>query len=538
MHTPRRLIAVSSALIVLLAALGQVAAAQIPGLSKPSATAAQEPVDPLERTTPRGSIIAFSRAVERQDFGLAARYLQLTAEQRGNAVLLAVELKGLIDRELHETLSTISDTSTGSLEDGLEEDRERIGPLNIDGQKSYIMLVRVRDPEDGPIWLISSETLRHIPAIADAAGRTWIETHLPVSLQERELLGLSLAHWIVLITLLAGSFTLLSLIGGVVNFVAKRVIKPLAHRQDWDDWYQGTRWPAISVLTIVIQFLAIPPLGFPLTFRVIYARIALVAFVIVLAWLLRRVLALGFTHARGLMRGKDHASTASLMLLAQRMIQAVIVVVAIVIILILLGVESKTALAVLGVVGVALALGAQKTVENLLGGIFLLTDKALAVGDYCTIGNQSGVIEDVTLRSVRLRTSNQSLVSLPAGPLAQTGIENFASRRKMAMQTTLRLTYATSADQLKLILGGAQALLQAHPKVEKDSAYLRLVNFGAEAIELELFAYFQTANPDEFRVLRENFLLEVATLVESAGSALTPMKFIQVEGPATPRSAS
>ena len=166
MHTPRRPIVVSAALLVMLAALSQVAAAQIPGFSKPSDTAAPEPVDPLERATPRSAIIAFSRAVEREDFGLASRYLQLTAEQRGNAGSLAVELKGLIDRELHETLSTISDTSTGSLEDGLEEDRERIGPLIIDGQKSYIMLVRVRDPEDGLIWLISSETLRQIPAFA------------------------------------------------------------------------------------------------------------------------------------------------------------------------------------------------------------------------------------------------------------------------------------------------------------------------------------------------------------------------------------
>ena len=81
-------------------------------------------------------------------------------------------------------------------------------------------------------------------------------------------------------------------------------------------------------------------------------------------------------------------------------------------------------------------------------------------------------------------------------------------------------------------------MLQAHPKVEKPSAYLRLVNFGVEAIELELFAYLQTADIDEFRVLRENFLLEVATLIESAGSALTPMKFIQLEGQAAPRPAS
>ena len=226
-----------------------------------------------------------------------------------------------------------------------------------------------------------------------------------MSLQKRELLGLSLAHWIVLITLLAGSFTLLTLIGGARHFVAKRVIKPLARRQDWDDWYQGTRWPAISVLTILIQFLSIPPLGYPLTFRVIYARIGargprhragLAAAARAgtgfhaCAWSGARqgtrqhqvADATGATHDSGGHRGgRDrHRSSSCWASRARRHSPA------------------------LGVVGVALALGAQKTVENLLGGVFLLTDKALAVGDYCTIGNQSGVIEDVTLRSVRMRT--------------------------------------------------------------------------------------------------------------------------------------
>jgi len=209
-------------------------------------------------------------------------------------------------------------------------------------------------------------------------------------------------------------------------------------------------------------------------------------------------------------------------------LQALIIIFAIVTLLILFGVESKTALAALGVLGVALALGAQKTVENLLGGIFLLSDKALAVGDYCTIGNQSGTVEDVTLRSVRIRTQQQTLVSLPAGSLAQAGIENFATRRKIMILTTLRLRYGTRVEQLRNILGGIQSLLLKNPKIEPDSTYVRLVNFGAEAIELELFAYVLTTDAEEFRIARQELLLEVAALIENAGSALTPTRYIQL----------
>jgi len=310
--------------------------------------------------------------------------------------------------------------------------------------------------------------------------------------------------------------------------VARALIRDPARKQRWDEWYATTRWPAVAALTILVQFFAIPPLGYPLTFRVAYARVGLIAFVIALTWLLRRALRLGFMHARNMVWGKDRASTQSLMMLAQRMLQALLIIVAAISLLILMGVESKTALAGLGVVGVALALGAQKTVENLLGGIFLLTDKAIAVGDYCTIGNQSGWIEDVTLRSVRLRTVNQTLVSLPAGSLAQTGIENFATRRKMAAQTTLRLRYGTNVGQLTKILEGTRALLEGNPTIEKSSSYVRLVNFGPAAIELELFAYVLTADADEFRVVREDFLLEIAALVEAAGSALATTRFFQI----------
>jgi MscS family membrane protein len=516
--------------LVAMLAMTPLASAQIPGLPNSDAPpAAEAPVDPMGRTTPRDAIVGFSRAVDRGDFMAAARYLQLKGAQRQDAPNLAAQLKSVIDRELHEGLGRISDAPTGSLDDGLGEDLEQIGPLDIEGETTYINLVRVNDPEDGRIWLVSSDTLRRIPALAQAAGQTVVERIMPASLLAHSFLGLSYAHWIVLLTLLLGTFALFWVLGLGINLIVKTAIRDPLRRLGWDSWYRETHWPAITALTILVQFIVVPWLGFPITFRVGYARVGLVAFVIVAAWLVRRGLSLAFTHARAMVRGKDRASTQSLMLLAERMIQAVIVGFAIILVLILFGVESKTALAGLGIVGVALALGAQKTVENLLGGIFLLSDKALAVGDYCTISNQSGWIEDVTLRSVRMRTVNQTLLSLPAGSLAQTGIENFATRRKMPINTILRLKYGTSAAQLKRILAEVGALLKANGKLEPGESYCRLSNFGVEAIELELFAYVLTSDSIEFRAVREGVLLEIATIVEAAGSALAPMRFFQMQ---------
>jgi len=521
------------ALLCLLALLTQAATAQIPGLGKPasSSEAPAEPVDPLGRSTPRGALVGFSRVTEREDFTSAALFLQLqNAAQRRNAPMLASEIKSLIDRELHESISNISDSPEGALEDGLPPDRDRIGPLIIQGQKIYISLVRVADKENGPIWLIAADTLRQIPAIAGLAGETWIESNMPAWLVEHEFLGASWAHWLVLAALLFASFGGLWLLALGLDFLANRFMRTPERLQAWNNWSRQTRAPAIIVLTLLVQFFVIPSLGYPLTFRIACARIGLVVLVLALTWLSRRVLRLAFAHTRGLVRGKDRASTQSLMLLAERMVLALILVVAGIVVLILLGVESKTALAGLGVVGVALALGAQKTVENLLGGIFLLSDKALAVGDYCTIGTTSGTVEDVTLRSVRIRTSNQSLVSLPAGSLAQAGIENFATRRKMLVQTTLRLRYGTNVEQVKRILAGIRALIDGNVQLEQQDSYIRLVNFSPDAIELELFVYVLTQDADEFRAVREELFLGIAALVETVGSALAPTRFVNVDG--------
>jgi MscS family membrane protein len=292
--------------------------------------------------------------------------------------------------------------------------------------------------------------------------------------------------------------------------------------------YSSLRWPAVALVTLVVHLAAAPLLGFPITFRVVYVRIMLVPTVIAAAWLLRRTLCLAFERARMMV---DRTSTQSLLLLGERLLNALVVVVALLAILSVAGIDTKTALAGLGIGGVALALGARKTVENLLGGIFLLSDRALAVGDFCSISNRQGTVEDITLRSVRLRTPENTLVSLPAGVLSQEGIENFATRQKIMVRTTLRLRYGTSVEQLRRILEGVRRLLEAHPRLERESARIRLVDFGERAVELELFCYVLTREAPEFLAVREELLLQVAGVVEAAGSGFAqPTQFVYMTG--------
>jgi MscS family membrane protein len=482
--------------------------------------------------------MGFLRAVEKNDAS-AVRYLEVTAGESPDALASARDLRNLIDRYLKEPLTKVSDSPNGTLNEGLPTNRERVGPLIMGDRTADITLVRVTDPQAGPIWLISSETLAQVPSWSRSIAQTaialnWIERWMPKALLSRDIFGVSVAHWTVLVVTLLIPFALLVLIFSIAIRLIRATVREPSRLRSVNAWYAGIRWPLITFLTLSIQLMwmliSMRSLGFTLTFRVAYARVALVLDVIALAWLLRKFLTLRLERARDLVAEKDRTGTESLVLLGERLLRALVVLVAVFAILAIVGVDTKTALAGLGIGGIALALGAQRTVENLLGGILLLSDKALAIGDFCNISNRVGVVEDITLRSVRLRTLDRTLLSIPAGALAQSGIENFATREKILAQSTLRLRYGTSVEQLTRILGGIRKVLEESSNLESATSRIRLVNFGAEAIELEVFAYVLTADFSRFLELREELLLRIASVVEAAGSGFAPTRFIHMQG--------
>jgi len=516
--------------VILLVALCRSAAAQLPGVEPPKAATQQPQVeDPLGRSTPRGTVTGFTEAVHGNDLATAVRYLQLNDSQRPKGDSLARKLSQLMDRYYGEPVQSIDASRTGALDDGLPEDRERIGPLSVEGKTVDVELVHVADSLAGPVWLLSSETLREVPALHRLIKSTWFERVMPPAFVRPALFGVSLGQWIVLAATIAVPIIVLRMLFGAIVGIARRTVGA-ARRGALDSIYASLRWPVIVVLTLVIHLAYMPFMRLPLTFRISYGRLGFVVLIVALAWLLRSSLTVASDRARYLMPGGTHSGARSLIMLAERLVKALVVVVAALAILTVLGVDTKTALAGLGIGGVALALGAQKSVENLLGGVFLLSDRALAVGDTCSIANRVGVVEDITLRSVRLRTAEQTLLSIPAGTLAGSSVENFATRAKILLQTQLHLRAATSVAHVRSTLDQIQALLGTHPELEHETSRIRLVDFGADAVLLELSAYVLTSDNTRFLELRQDLLLQIADIVEESGTLL-PQPAPQVLAP-------
>ena len=182
------------------------------------------------------------------------------------------------------------------------------------------------------------------------------------------------------------------------------------------------------------------------------------------------------------------------------------------------GFDVSSLLAGLGIGGLAVALASQKTVEHLFGGVTLITDQPVRVGDTCKFGDKTGVVEDIGLRSTRIRTPERTVVSVPNGEFSAMQIENLSRRDRMRLHTVLNLRYESTADQLRYLITEIRKLVVAGPKVDEPSVNVRFVAFGVYSLDVEIAAYVKTTNDTEFAIIREDLFLRIMDLVEAAGS--------------------
>ena len=185
-----------------------------------------------------------------------------------------------------------------------------------------------------------------------------------------------------------------------------------------------------------------------------------------------------------------------------------------------LGLPLYGIVAGLGVGGLAIALAAQPTIENLIGGINLFADKPVRVGELCQYGDQVGTVEAIGVRSARIRGVDRKLTTIPNAALAKMPIVNFTRRDKMLIDAVIGLRYETTPDQLRYVLVKLREMLLGHPRVDPDPARARFLGFGASSLDIQLFAYVTTRDWGEFLGIREDILLRVMDIVGQSGTSI------------------
>jgi MscS family membrane protein len=326
-------------------------------------------------------------------------------------------------------------------------------------------------------------------------------------------------QWIALplLVLLAGLAG--ALLSRLIRFGVTQVVSRT--RSEWDDAaFARLGAPLTVALTLVIVTILLPWLAlYPPAQETAY-RVIRVAFFIVFFWALWRLVDVirdVLSHTRW---ARASASSRTLLPLGARVAKVIVLAMALVAVLSLLGYPVASLIAGLGLGGLAFALAAQKTVENLFGAFSIGVDQPFREGDFVKIEDFVGTVEAVGLRSTRFRTLDRTIITIPNGRLAEMRLESFTARDRLRFAAVVGLVYETTAAQMREVLEGFERVLRAHPKNWPDAVVVRFREFAASSLDIEIMAWFQTTDWGEFQLIRQDILLQFMDVVERAGTSV------------------
>jgi MscS family membrane protein len=415
-------------------------------------------------------------------------------------------------------LTTLSDRNEGFADDGLPAWQDRLGDIETREGLVTLLLQRVPREDDGVrIWKVASVTVAHTAQLYEEFGPGWVEAWLPPVFFEVQFLGLELWQWLGLVALpIAGWLVSLFLAG-----TTTRVLGHLFTRRgrDLDERIvRVVRGPVRLALTVLVFEVGRHQLALDIPVQELLLVLERLAWLVSAAWLVFRCIDIAVLGLRVRAERRGNLGLVPVLLPLQRFAKVLIVAIGVLAVLGTLGVNITAAVAGLGVGGIAVALAAQKTIENLFGGINLFADRPVRVGDFFRYGDQVGTVEEIGLRSTRVRTLDRTVVTIPNAEFSNLRLENFARRDRMRLWTMIGVRYETTPDQLRYLLARLREILLAHPRVTDDPARVRFFGFGAYSLDLEVFAYVDTPDWSEFLGIREDVYLRFMDAIKESGT--------------------
>lgn len=493
------------------------------------------PDDSLGRRNPRGTVNGFLKAVSEQNYNRASQYLYLKrsfrkTKERERIVKL---MQNLLDQSGNIIpTSLISNKNTGNLDDDLEPELELVGTLKIN-EKDINLYVENNEKADAPpVWLFSEETVGAIASVK-VDENLLVNKILPKALQDRLLAGVPIGQWLVIIVLIAGAYFLSWGIIALFSFLVTKL------------WKRARTEPTqgiIEALSLPIQlYIALwffidfsQRVGISIIIRQRFSYLTVTVGIVAFLMLLWRITDFVSEFSKNRMTVRGRVSTISVILFLRRTFKVAIFVFGGIAILGAIGIDVTTGLAALGIGGIALALGAQKTVENFVGSVTLIIDQPIRVGDFCRINDVKGNVEQIGMRSTKIRTGERTVVTIPNGLLSATNIENYAFRDRFLFNPILDLRCETTPDQIRFLLVEIKSILYSHPMVNSEDARVRFIGFGASSLRMEINCYVMVSTLDTSLEVKEDLLLRIMDIVAESGSGFAfpsqTLYFAQDEG--------
>ncbi len=508
--------------LIALGAQAAVAQGALPGASGSTESAEQKAAaspDLFGRDSPRGLATGLVAAFAAGDYERAASYLEPVKNSRHDGRTLARLLQQRLDQGGSLlSFAMLSRDPAATIDDGLPIDQEKIGSFKARSGDVPLIARRLEAPGAKPYWVVSAETLKTVAQQAPPASEPALTDALPQALNEAKVAGAPVADWLIL-----GGLALLVFIG--LRIVFSLLLKGLdaavpPPRTNRAYKFAHAAIPPFGLyVAVIVYFISINHLQVAIVARQTLVRYTGIVGWVALAWFGLRLIDMGTDLWAERMARSDRRRAMSALVFGRRTAKTVLVVVACVAVLDTLGVDVTTGIAALGIGGLALALGAQKTIENLVGSVTVIADQPVRVGDFCKVGDVLGTVEDVGMRSTRIRTNERTVVTIPNGAFSSQQIENYSRRDRFLFNPTIGLTYDTDAALMRRVLDAIRTVLEDDEHIA-DNSRVRFTEFNAHSLDIEIFAYIQTFDFGLSLEMREQVLLKIMDTVAELGASI------------------
>jgi MscS family membrane protein len=489
----------------------------VPGAA-PVTSSSEPPPDPLGRGTPRGTVLGFLSASRRGDYATARQYMD-TPLRGARADSLARELSSVLDHRLPARLNELSPRSEGSQYFPDRLDTDLVGTIASLGGTVDIVVQRIDRGKNSAVWLFSKETLDAIPALYEEVNLVSVENALPAFLTQRRIAQIPLFEWIFVLVGMPVIYLLAGLLDRLVSPLAARIRHRLRGQPDLKRIHVVPIPVRLLLLALAIQWMA-RSLRLSLLTRQFWSSVAIIMTIAACVWLALMLNGWGEKLGRRRLEQRGIQGLVSILRVVRRTLDLLVLFSGAIMLLSYFNLNVTAALAGLGVGGIAIALAAQKTLENVIGGISIIADRVVRVGDVLKIGTTMGTIEDIGLRSTRIRTLDRSVISIPNGQISNDRLEDLSCRDKFWLHPVLSLQYETTAAQMRSALEAIRRQLLDHACVEKNSVRVRFLGFGSSSLDVEVFAYISAVDFADFLAIQEELLLRFMDAIQAAGTRI------------------
>ncbi|MFK8041962.1 mechanosensitive ion channel family protein [Congregibacter sp.] len=476
--------------------------------------------------TPLQLLVLLADAAAKKDRERAAGYLDMRYLPEEIAEWTPVDfmdaLRILWNQQNIIDITSMSDDPEGKLNDGLPVYRDLLGVIRKDnGDEVPIFLQRIPDGRGGKIWKISNASVAEIPDLWEDLGygefAVWLERHLP----DYRFAGLESWQIISSIVFLIAAWYLAMLASYLMMRLA--LLVPNRFPLGIESFFKGS---LRYFLFLLIFRMLMDQLALSLAARV-YLNSSGVDYVAFTILLLGVISLIRDYNIRRLERAGNRQYVALL-----KPFTTIIKFVAILLVALVwaerAGYNMSTIIAGLGVGSLAVALAAQKTLENVIGAITLYTARPVNPGDLCRFGNIVGVVEEIGLRSTMIRTLNRTMLAVPNAVFSSVEVENFSHRDRIRYYQHIELQM-TTADQLRVILGRLRELFLSHSDAMQETASIRLQKVAAATAVIRIDVGIRTTDYQRFLAVAEDLNLRMIELVHDAGAVFSgPGQVLQV----------